>query len=283
LAFQITNPMLLNPEEIKSHIVELIKDSKNRLTPLAVEKHLLYKNPELSKKILNYSLRELVAEGDLTYTYEFGTSFIETSFDKPVRVADHVVIKPERCTFSPRQDDVVVTLQRGASFGSGRHPTTRLAIRGMEAVLLKNSTVQKKGRPKALDVGTGSGILAIVSVLMGMKKAIGLDTDPCARSEAVQNILANNLEDKIVIDPRPFESINEMFYLVCANLRYPTLMGMCDHISKIVENGGVIVVSGLKDTEIDSTKQAYERSAMNMVNRFEEKGWASLVFQKTAE
>ena len=281
--FQIINPMLSNPGKIKSHIVELIKDSKNRLTPLAVEKQLLYKNPELSKKILNHSLKELVAEGDLTYTYEFGTSFLEASFDKPVRVSDHVVIKPERCTFFPHQDDVVVTLQKGASFGSGRHPTTRLAIRGMEAVLLKNSATEKKRNPKALDVGTGSGILAIASVLMGMKKAIGLDTDPCARSEALQNIRANNLEDKVVIDPRPFESINETFYLVLANLRFPTLMGMCDHISKIVKNGGVIVVSGLKDTEIDSTKQAYERSAMKMVNRFEEKGWASLVFQKTAE
>lgn len=274
---------MFDTKEIKTRIEKFISDSHIRITPLAVERSLCSGKQGLTKKNVSVALKEMVANGDLVYTYEFGTSFLEPSFEKPVRVSDHVVIKPERFTFYPRQDDVVITLQKGVAFGSGRHPTSRLAIRGIEAVLLNNGVVKNERHPKALDIGTGSGILAIVSLLMGMEKAVGIDTDPCARSEAMQNIRLNNLMDSVTIDIRPLESIHETFYLVLANLRFPTLMKICGHISKIVDGGGFIVVSGLKENETGPAKQAYEKSSMKMVKTFEEKGWASLVFQKAPE
>ncbi|MCJ7771807.1 MAG: 50S ribosomal protein L11 methyltransferase [Desulfobacterales bacterium] len=273
--------MLSNPEKIKSHIIELIKDSKNRLTPLAVEKQLLSKNIDLPKTIFQHFLKELISNGDLVYTYEFGSSFLEPSFEKPIRVSDHVVIKPERSTFSPTKDDIVITLQKGASFGSGRHPSTRLGLRAMESILFRSNSIKNNSNRIALDIGTGSGVLAIAAVLMGLQKAIGLDIDPCATSESMHNIFLNQLADRVVIDHRPFESIQEKFFLVLANLRFPTLADICGNISDILEKDGFAVFSGLKTEEVNLIENLCKNNKMASTNQFMEKDWASIVLHKT--
>ena len=166
-----------NSDRIKRHILECIETSSTRLTPLSIEKKLLSSNAAWSKKALHQSLKELISQGELTYTYELGSSFLECSFNKPVRITDHVIIKPEHQSFSAEKDDIVITLQPGASFGSGRHPSTRLALKSMEKVLVAKRHATRADHT-ALDIGTGSGVLAIAAVLMGMKNAIGLDIDP---------------------------------------------------------------------------------------------------------
>ncbi len=274
--------MAPHPDRIKRHILEFIRDSNNRLTPLAVEQHVLNKNPEAPKAAIKNSLKKLIAGGELAYTYELGSSFVEPSFEKPVRVSEHVVIKPERSSFTTLKDDIVVILQKGISFGSGRHPSTRLALRAMESILLRDTiAIQDKRNLRALDIGTGSGILAIAAALMGIQKVIACDTDPCARSEAAENIRLNKLAGRVVIDHRPFESIENTFFMVLANLRFPTLADIAGRISNILEKEGIAVFSGLKIEEINPIKQLYEKENMICIHQFTEKDWASIIFHKT--
>lgn len=274
--------MLPHSQILKRHIIEFLTNSNRKHTSLDIEKHLLVTHTNLSKKTIHHVLKELISEGVLAYTYELGTSFLEPSFEKPVRISDRVVIRPERCSYSPQKDDIVMLLNKGASFGSGRHPSTRLALKAMETILLPPNDTNISKHRNALDIGTGSGILAIAAVLMGIHDAIGLDFDPCARSEATQNISLNNLANKIHIELNPLESNQKRLFLVLANLRLPTLYNLQGTISKCLEKKGFAVFSGLKTEEISSIEKHYSIKSMKSIHQFTEKGWASVVLHKTA-
>jgi ribosomal protein L11 methyltransferase len=221
-----------------------------------------------------------VADRQLVYTYNFGCSFLEKSFNKPTRISKRVVLKPPGMRYTPKSDDVVIDIAQGASFGSGEHPTTRLAVRGIEAALsLKNCLVTTK-HTQALDIGTGSGILAIVAVSLGVKKALAIDIDPCSRSEAKKNIILNNMEDQIQILDRNIENINEKFSLITANLRYPTLKRLCSHISKITEKQGMVVVSGIKTDEVTDILKTFTRKGFSCAWKEFEKDWVAMVFAR---
>jgi len=275
--------MHANLDNIKQDIMDLIRHSANRHTSLTIEKHILSNKPDVTKKTLSRSINELILNGDLIYTYEYGSSFLELSFEKPVRVSDHVVIKPDRCEFSALNDDIVISLQKGASFGSGSHPSTQLALKALESIRSSIQTGKDHTHRHALDIGTGSGILAIAAVLMGVGKALGLDIDPCAISEAKQNVQTNNLTRQVIIDNRPVDTISETFFLILANLRFPTLADLCLQISTILEQDGMAVFSGLKSEEINPLTTLYQKHGMKKICAFSEKGWGSIVLHKTGE
>lgn len=151
----------------------------------------------LTKKQIKAVIRGLVSDGELVYTYEFGSTFLEPSFNKPVRVSTHVVLKPPGHHYQPQSDDVVIQIKSGASFGDGRHPTSRLAVRGIEYVLKKIKSDRPEDQSRVLDIGTGSGILVLAAVRLGIHQGLGIDIDPAARFEAKENVLINRLEDQI--------------------------------------------------------------------------------------
>jgi ribosomal protein L11 methyltransferase len=234
----------------------------------------------IHKKLLKTAISDLVADGQLIYTYTFGCSFLEPSFNKPMRISKRVVLKPPDISYSPGPGDVVIDIAQGASFGSGEHPTTRLAVRGIESALSEKNRFVKTNRSRVLDIGTGSGILAIAAVGLGVKNAWAIDIDPCSRSEAKKNIYLNHMEDRIQVLDRKIENIHEKFFLITANLRYPTIMRLCSHISKITEKPGMVVVSGIKTDEVMDVLNSYTRKGFTCTWKAVEKDWVGLVFVK---
>ncbi|MDI6688126.1 MAG: 50S ribosomal protein L11 methyltransferase [Desulfobacterales bacterium] len=172
---------------LKQKVAETVFESDRCLTQLDIEKELAnrYFYP---KKQIKQAIKALVAEQTLTYTYKYGQTFLEKSFNKPVRISKRVVVKPPSIAYRPKAGDLVIELLQGVSFGNGEHPTTRLAIRGIEHALSSDRFLRGDQNKFALDIGTGSGILAITAVLFGIDKAIGIDIDSVARSEAKNNI-----------------------------------------------------------------------------------------------
>ncbi len=226
-------------------------------------------------------IRELVVEGALSYAYRFGASLLERSFQGPVRVSDRVVLAPPGVSGGTGEDDVVVQLASGAAFGSGRHPSSRLAVRGIEyamtheiqdALLAESSTL--------LDIGVGSGILALAGVMLGIQKGVGVDTDSCARSEARENVRLNGLEDRIQIDDRTLDAFTEPFTMVAANLRRPTIAALFPHIDRLTKKNGVVILSGLKKEEIAGLAGLYEKRSFVRKWGEEKQGWASIVLKK---
>ncbi len=151
----------------------------------------------------------------------------------------------------------------------------------MEYALMNKKLLKGTGRTtKSLDIGTGTGVLAIASVLMGIEKAVGIDIDLCSVSEAKKNADINNLSDKITVDDRAVEKIESKFDLIMANLRYPTLMSICPRISKMTDDNGVLVFSGFKDSEFADIKKSYLNFGFSFVWGKCEKKWGSVVFVK---
>jgi len=285
---------------IRENILSIIRESRERLTHGRLEK-IISKRFSLSRKQIRSILRELVTQGELIYTYQYGCTFLEPSFEKAVRISKHVVLKPHGISYQARPEDVVIEMKHGASFGTGQHPTTRLAIRGIEYALkdcqhfrtcspslrlcasarenCQHFSNEKETR--LLDIGTGTGVLALVALQLGIHKGIGTDIDPCAKAEARENVALNGLDARMLIRNEVAEDIREPFSLIIANLRYPTLRRLASHLNVITEANGLIILSGIKTDEIPDLLSVYtEVHGFRCIWKETEKDWGGVVLTK---
>jgi len=135
-------------------------------------------------------------------------------------------------------------------------------------------------RCSVLDIGTGSGILAIAAVCLGVKKGLGIDIDPCAIAEAADNIILNNLENRIVISDRKIDCIDQAFSMVIANLRYPSLKNFYPQISKLTDTGGWVVLSGFRPHERDDLMDLYTAKYFKWFWTADELDWSAAILKK---
>jgi len=269
---------------VKAHkqLLQLVAGSTVRVTPPALEKTLI-ETHGLTRKQVKAVIRDLVSDGEIVYTYEFGSTFLELSFNKPVRVSTHVVLKPPGHHYQPDSADVVIQIKSGAAFGDGRHPTSRLAIRGIEHALKDFKPGKAENQTSVLDIGTGSGVLVITAVRMGIHKGLGIDIDPSARSEAKENVLINRLGDRIEISDQYLEAIDGCFDLVTANLRYPTLKIICSCLRKITSPNGFLVLSGIRSHELPGLIKAYAGKNFEVLWKDLELDWAGMVLYRISK
>ena len=260
-------------------MIASVASSPAKITPSALKK-LIFERHGLNNKQIKTVIRDLVFSGELTYTYEFGSTFLERSFTKPVRISRHVVLTPPAHPYRSKAKDVVVQIKPGASFGMGNHPSTRLAIKAIEFVLLENQAIDKQKDRAVLDIGTGSGVLILTAVLGGMDGGIGIDIDSCARVEAAANVKINGLADRIMISGQALETIDQRFALVLANLRYPSLKKLLARLTKITDKRGILILAGLKNGEVDDLLGVYTKTHFRCLWTVSELGWAGIVLQK---
>jgi ribosomal protein L11 methyltransferase len=250
-----------------------------RQTPADILKALSHP-PDSPKTSVQDAIRELVASGALAYTAESGRTFLEPSFDRPVRVSERIVLTPPDRDVPPGPGDIVVRLRPGASFGVGRHPTTRLSLRGIEFALSCDGAARSRAGSRVLDIGTGSGVLAIAAVKLGIENGVGLDIDPCAVAEASHNVRLNGLVGRIAISDRGLERIEGVFSLVVANLRLPTLERLAAAIAALTVPGGTLVMSGIQHAEQAAVVDVYGRQRFECAWSVAEEQWVGLVLKK---
>jgi ribosomal protein L11 methyltransferase len=265
-----------DPETLRREVLAMVEESKQRLTPGRLKKQLCGNNIA-DAKTLKAMIRDLVSNRDIKYTYQFGCSFIEKSYERPVRISNRVILKPPDTVFEPAPQDIVIEILKGASFGFGDHPTTRLAILGIEAALTANRDILTAENSRALDIGTGSGVLAMAAVLLGMPGAVGIDIDPCARNEAKINVELNGLEHRIAIPDTAVVNIKQPYAMIVANLRYPTLRRLCSHMAEITPKNGVVVVSGIRSYEVENLLSGFSRNGFQCTWKADEKEWTGMV------
>jgi ribosomal protein L11 methyltransferase len=264
--------------DIKTFIMAEVSESNSKILPGELEKKISY-TFNIAKKESRRHIGQLVDQGELAYTYLFGTSFIEKSFHKPVRMSKHIILVPAGGKKNKTGPFKEIVLSHGASFGTGRHPTTRLAIRSIENVFEETAFQQDNLKTSALDIGTGSGILAIASVLLGIGRATGTDIESCARKEARENVELNGLTEKIMISDQEPEELKGPFSLIAANLRYPTLIALHAHIKRLTTMGGALVLSGIKTQESQRICKVYS-DGFHFLWQEEEKEWVCIVFKR---
>ena len=161
-----------------------------------------------------------------------------------------------------------------------RPPVWRFSV--SRRCLSKNGTWRPEARvTSALDIGTGSGILAIAALKLGIDRAVGIDRDVCARAEAAGNALLNDLETRLVITDKPLSDHFSAapFTLIMANLRYPTLLNLRVTVAGLLEPDGALVLSGIKKEEQAGILKAYAEYGLHNWWSKEDKGWAGIVLR----
>ncbi len=267
------------PDEIRKQLISTVMDAERRVTPLALEQSVLEsrRRQGVSRKDIRRALKLLVESGELAYAYQFGTSYVEKSFSSPVRLGKFIKLIPPGMTVSREPGVIPVRIMPGASFGAGNHPTTRLCISGIEFCFERWPELFHTPGSCVLDIGTGSGILAVVSLLLGVESAVGTDLDPCSKPESQTNADLNGVLERFEFSDDDICRMSRRFDLVAANLRTPTLIDLGPEIRKILKPGGALVLSGVRDDETSNVIRRYSNLGLAEERRETEKKWAGLV------
>lgn len=192
-------------------------------------------------------------------------------FFKPIRIG-RVVIKPTWEEFTSAKDDVVVDIDPGMAFGTGYHPTTRMCLTALQDMI--------KGGESVLDVGTGSGILAMAAAKLGAGKVVGLDIDPVAVKVAAENIENSNLEKQVSVclASSPAE-YGEKADIVVANIIARVIADMAEELSAKVAPGGRLITSGIVRERSNEVLDAVTNAGMRLIKTLDDGEWVALVFE----
>lgn len=163
---------------------------------------------------------------------------------QPSPVGEKLLIRPTwRKNYDPK-GRIVINLDPGLAFGTGTHETTRLCLEVLEKIVKEDTTV--------LDVGCGSGILGIASLLLGGKSAVGVDIDPMAVKTAKENAVLNNVEDKFTaIEGNFTEKVSGKFDIVVANIVADAIIFLSQGVKAFMKEDSVYIMSGIIDTRVD--------------------------------
>ena len=161
---------------------------------------------------------------------------------------------------------------------SGHHASTQLALTLLEELFQKRAARHEK----VLDVGTGSGILAMACALFGAREVLALDNDPDAVAAARQNILKNRLEDRVTVSGRDVASLAGCFAIIAANITHDILTDLAGALTSLLAPGGYLVLSGiLKDDQENSIRKIYTAKGLHFIKSITKDEWAALQFQKS--
>lgn len=177
---------------------------------------------------------------------------------------------------APCDGRIAIVIEPGMAFGTGQHATTRGCL-----VLLEELLTQRTPAPAlALDLGTGSGILAIALAKLGVERIHAVDNDPDALRVAAQNAIANSVDDRLRFGTN-LASVPEGCAIIVANLFANLLVEMAPEIDQHVRRDGVIVLSGILDPDVPTVLAAFAVLGWTPERSFDEAPWKALVLART--
>ena len=190
---------------------------------------------------------------------------------QPIKISDRVWIVPTWHS-APQQNAINISLDPGAAFGTGSHPTTRLCLKWLEANL------QSAAQPIVLDYGTGSGILAIAAMKLGAAKAYGVDIDNLAVEAARYNAAQNNVSVQFAGVETP---LNVVADILLANILANPLRVLAPLLAAHTKPGGALVLAGILDPQADEIIGIY-REWFDLAVWKSEEGWACIAGRRNA-
>lgn len=173
---------------------------------------------------------------------------------------------------APRNaDPLVVVIQPSMGFGTGHHATTRLMLTALQNLDVRGRAV--------LDIGCGSGVLAIAAARLGARSALGIDNDSDALASAAENVWLNSAGDLVRLEAGDFRELSSPSAIVLANLTGTLLERHAPTLAALVEPGGHLVVSGFLETETAVIPALEKSLTLQTTDREDE--WRSAVFEKS--
>jgi len=174
----------------------------------------------------------------------------------------------------PNGKEKVIEINSGYAFGTGNHTTTKHCLTILENVF-------RKIKPeRVLDVGCGSGILAIGSVALGAKMAIALDIEPRAVEETKINVRKNGFSSRIKVLCTSIEGIEDRYDLVIANILADDIISISDELYSKLNNDGVLILSGIRDEIKEEISALFKEKELILYYELSDKGWNTFLFKK---
>lgn len=187
----------------------------------------------------------------------------------PIPVGEKLLIRPTWRDEVDPEGRTIINIDPGLAFGTGNHETTRLCLSELEKHITEGTTV--------LDVGTGSGILSIASVLLGAKEAFGVDIDPTAVRTAVENAELNKVEDKCTfVAGNLTDKVEGTYDVVVANIVADAIIMLSKDVMNFMREDSLYIMSGIIDKRLDDVLSALE-GKFEIVRTLTDGGWVCLV------
>ena len=188
----------------------------------------------------------------------------------PLKIGTRIIIAPAWHRVEPSENEVLIRLNPGMAFGTGHHPTTQLSILLLEGVV--------KGGEIIADIGTGSGILAIVAAKLGAKKICAVDLDEKAVEIAGENCGHNSVED--IVDVKQMDRVSELnqkFNLIVANILTKVILPMIPQAPEYLKSGGHLILSGIMENEIYRVKTELVKNKFECLKTRQNNEWFAIL------
>ncbi len=185
-------------------------------------------------------------------------------------VTDNIAVVPSWLNYTPKENEVTITLDPGCAFGTGTHQTTQLCMKAMEKYLQKGDTMA--------DIGTGSGILAILAKKLGAKSAYGCDNDDTVIDVARENALKNDVECEFEL--KTADKLTAKFDFICANILHNVLFEIMGDLKNLMKDSSILSLSGILDEKKDVVIEAINREGLKIKDILTQDQWISYVVTK---
>ena len=188
---------------------------------------------------------------------------------QPLRIGKRLMIRPQWIDVELAPGDIEIALDPGMAFGTGTHPTTQLCLEALERLIEPALDV--------IDLGSGSGILAIAAAKLGARRVLALDIDPIAVAATADNARANGVGDKIIAQRGSLENAlgaARRFDLAVVNILARVILQLTEQgLSDIVRPGGAAIFSGIIDSQADDVEAALRRTGLLPYARHQQGDW----------
>ena len=192
---------------------------------------------------------------------------------KPFYAGKHIVIRPSWESFNPSPGDKVINLDPGMAFGSGTHETTGMCISLLEEIIT--------GHESVIDVGTGSGILAIAAALCGAGNILAVDIDPDAVRVAKENVLLNHVEDRVsVLQGDLLKQVNAVCDICVANIISDIIISFAAPLKAHIRPGGLFLCSGIVRQRAQEVRNALEDAGYDVLREEHRGEWVAFLSRR---
>ncbi|WP_312753073.1 50S ribosomal protein L11 methyltransferase [Rummeliibacillus suwonensis] len=195
----------------------------------------------------------------------------------PVKISNRFTIVPTWEIYKPvDSDELIIELDPGMAFGTGTHPTTVMSLQALEKYMTEDSTV--------IDVGTGSGVLAIGSAMLGAQHVHALDLDEVAVRSAKLNVKLNKVQDHVeVVQGNLLDTVKEPAEIVVANILAEIIMTFIDNAYRLVRPNGYFIASGIIETKKEEVKTALEKAGFVIEEVMMMEDWVTIISRKAKD
>ncbi len=262
-----------------------LRPGQQRGVPISAFFHLAGDGDEASQRIKElekrlgelfdlYGLTAPVLEKEYFADQDWATSWQE--YFHAFAVIPGLIIRPSWEPYQAEEGERVIVMDPGQAFGTGQHASTSMALE------LVRDSLREMGGGRVLDVGCGTGILAMAAALFGADSVLAIDNDPEAVRVASENIAINQLEQRIRVSGRDLQEIEGTFDLICANIVHNVLVDMAPELTARLVPGGRLVLAGiLSGEQEENIIRVYRVLGCSPVARRHTDEWTGLLVRKS--